>query len=90
MSLHARRRPHRPDPGPGVVVRRARPGDELQIAPLVRRAGEVVPARPLAVAERDGRIVAVQSIPDGVLVTPHGTEPSRTLRALGRFADAAG
>lgn len=77
------------DLDPGIVVRRARPADDLEIAPLVRRAGEVVPSRPLAVAERDGRIVALQSIPDGVLVAPHGEVPSRTLKALHRFADDA-
>jgi hypothetical protein len=89
MHVFSRSGSPRPAPARGLVVRHARPADDPQIGSLARRVGEVVPARPLAVAERAGRIVAVQSIPDGVLVTPYGAERSETLRALHRFADAA-
>lgn len=70
---------------PVVTIRPATPTDELLLTPLVRRAGEVLPRRPLAVAEEDGRIVAVRSLRDGVLVTPHREARGATLRALSAF-----
>jgi len=58
--------------------------EQLEVGALARRLGEPVPAQPILVAVRDGRVVAARSVPTGILLLDPGAVDRRSPTRGGR------